>query len=115
MRLLLKPNIVNRIEHCTIICGTFRRDDAVFRQLGIALDVVPVVGIVGIAGHDAGDLVADDGEGLALHIGEAVPSGLMPQGVLQGLCALGMIGEVAIAGSAFCEGLFDAHECENVS
>lgn len=48
--------------------------DAIFDQLGVALNVVPVVFIERIAVEDAGDLLHDDSESLFHVRGKKLPS-----------------------------------------
>lgn len=81
--------------------------DPILRQLRIALDVVPVVCVVRVAGEYPRDLVRDNGQRLFLHWRQLAPADTRrcpgrprPHHVLQLLRQVGVVAEITIARAA---------------
>ncbi len=82
-------------------------------EAGVALNVDPVIIVVGIAAEDASYFIGDYGEGLFLHSVEIILATYFPRccfashNVLQILCKLCMVGEVTVTAATLVEGLLD--------
>src|ERR1044072_1570915 len=78
--------------------------EAILNQLCIALDVVPVVYVVGISIQDTSNLVSNHFQSLFLVIYQISPASGGPHPKLEALGIFGMLSKPAITLATFCEG-----------
>lgn len=79
-------------------------------ESSIAGNIVPMIGVVGIARDDAAHLVRDHLEGFAMGGAEEYPSWLLAERFLEALHDASVVAEMTMGGAAFHESAVDVSQ-----
>lgn len=93
IRRLLEDGLEDRIGHHR---GQLLANEIALGEHGVSGDIVPAVGMVGVAGENAAHFHADHRERVPLHFREGSPIRAGADGILQRLAQLGLFVVVAV-------------------